>query len=64
MNPPENGWDGTADIKAFPDGNRWAVCPYCRKKAVKILPDTKIRNMPYRCRGSNCRKEFIVNTEG
>lgn len=64
MNPPEDGWNGIADIKIFPDGTRWIVCPFCQKKAIKILPDTKIHNMPYKCRGSNCRKEFIVNVGG
>ena len=64
MNPPEDGWNGIADIKTFPDGARWIVCPFCRKKAIKILPETKIHNMPYKCRGSNCRKEFIVNVGG
>lgn len=61
MNPPEDGWDGVADVKTFPSGERWAVCPYCFKKAVKILPDTKIHKMPWKCKGTNCRKEFLVN---
>lgn len=64
MNPPEEGWDGTADIKTFPDGNRWAVCPHCGKKAVKILPETRIHNMPWKCKGSNCGKEFLINAGG
>lgn len=61
MNPPEEGWDGTADIKTFPDGSRWAICPHCGKKAVKILPETRIHNMPWKCKASDCKKEFVVN---
>lgn len=50
-----------ADTKIFPGGQKWVVCPYCRKKAVKVLEDTRIYHMPFRCHGSNCKKDFIVN---
>lgn len=63
MNPPEPGWDGIADVKIFPDLSQWVVCPFCGKKAIKILPDTKIHKMPYKCKGSKCQKEFLVNVE-
>ncbi|PJJ27801.1 hypothetical protein [Lacrimispora celerecrescens] len=61
MNLPENGFDGQADVKVFPDGSRWATCPWCDKKAIKILPETKIHMMPYKCKNSKCEKEFIIN---
>lgn len=61
MNPLQEGWDGVADIKTYPDGSRWVICPFCGKKAIKVLPDTQIHNMPWKCRGSNCKKEFIIN---
>ena len=61
MNPPEDGFDGTATVKIFPDSSRWAVCPWGGKKAVKILPETRILKMPYKCKNSKCRKEFIVH---
>lgn len=61
MNPPEDDFDGQADMKFFSDGSCWAVCPWCNKKAVKILPETKIYKMPHKCRNSKCGKEFIVN---
>lgn len=64
MNPPQDGWDGVADVKTFPDESKWVICPFCKKKAVKVLPDTKIHNMPWKCRGSNCGKEFVVNVGG
>ena len=58
MNPPEDGFDGRADVKAG-----WVVCPYCQKKQFKVNPDTKIEKMPYKCKNSKCRKEMIVNVE-
>ena len=61
MNPPEDRFDGIADIKTFPDGSRWAVCPWCGKKAVKILPETRIFKMPYKCKNSKCRRDFTVH---
>lgn len=63
INLPEDGWDGVADVKIFPDLSEWVVCPFCGKKAIKILPDTKIHKMPYKCKGSKCKKEFLVNVE-
>lgn len=61
MNPPEDGWDGVADAKIFPDGSEWIVCPFCHKKAVKVLPDTKIHKMPWKCRNSKCGEHFLIN---
>ena len=58
MNPPEDGFDGRADVKAG-----WVVCPYCQKKQFKVNPDTKIEKMPYKCKNSKCRKEIIVTVE-
>ena len=58
MNPPEDGFDGRADVKAG-----WVVCPNCQKKQFKVNPDTKIEKMPYKCKNSKCRKEIIVNVE-
>ena len=58
MNPPEDGFDGRADVKAG-----WVVCPYCQKKQFKVNPDTNIEKMPYKCKNSKCRKEIIVNVE-
>ena len=60
MNPPVDGWDGIADAKQFEDG-LWVICPWCGKKNLKILPETKIHKMPYRCKGSKCKKRFLVN---
>lgn len=61
MSPPKDGFDGQADIKMFPDGSRWALCPYCQKKALKIMPDTRIYKLLFRCRNNKCKKEFLIN---
>lgn len=61
MNPPESGWDGIADVKIYPDGSKWVVCPFCRKRTLKVLPETKISMLPYRCKGSSCKSNFIIN---
>ena len=61
MNPPEGGFNGIAVVKSFSDGSQWAVCPWCGKKAVKILPETRIYKMPYKCKNSKCRREFTVH---
>ena len=58
MSPPEDGFDGQADIKAG-----WVICPYCLKKQFKVNSDTKIEKMPYMCKNSKCRKEMVVNVE-
>lgn len=63
MNHPEDKWDGVAELKIFSDLSQWVVCPFCGKKAIKVLPDTKIHKMPYKCKGSKCQKEFLVNVE-
>lgn len=63
MNLPQDGWDGIADIKTFPDLSCWITCPWCSKKAVKILPQTKIHMMPWKCKNNKCGKEFIINVE-
>lgn len=41
--------------------HRWIVCPYCGKRVLRIMKTTKIGNMPVKCKGSNCKREFIVN---
>lgn len=63
MKPPEHNLDIVANIKIFPNLSQWVVCPFCGKKAIKILSYTKIHKMPYKCKGSKCQKEFLVNVE-
>lgn len=42
-------------------GKNWIHCPFCGKKHFPIEDDTVINNLKQKCKGSNCKKEFIVN---
>lgn len=63
MNPPEDGFDGQAEIKIFPDGKSWVVCPYCRKKQFPVNSGARIKNFQYLCRANTCKREMIVNIQ-
>jgi len=46
------------------DGVLWAACPYCKKKAQPLLPETKVYMLPCICRNNKCpnpKREFIIN---
>lgn len=55
MNPPES-WDGQALIKNI-KGSVWACCPLCQKKALLISPETRIRHLKLKCKGSISDKD-------
>lgn len=59
MNPPKDGFDGLADVKAD-----WVICPYCLKKQFKVNSDTRIEKMPFKCKNNKCRREFDVSVGG
>lgn len=44
-------------------GSRWVICPYCGKKNIKLLPETKIHALPLKCKNTHCRKNFIASTD-
>ena len=39
----------------------WICCPYCSKKQFPLTPGAHITGQKFKCKGSNCRKEFEVN---
>lgn len=41
----------------------WIQCPYCGKRQFPIGENAKISNLLYRCKGSGCKKKFLINTE-
>lgn len=45
----------------YKTGNLYVCCPRCSKKNFMITEETKIHKLPWRCKGSGCRKEFEVN---
>mgnify|MGYP000874974262 FL=1 len=49
------------NIKKYTDGSKWVICPYCGKKNIRVYPKTWIKMLPWKCKGSNCRKDFLVD---
>jgi len=41
----------------------WIQCPYCGKRQFPIGQNTKIRNLLYQCKGSSCKRHFLIDTE-
>ncbi len=39
--------------------NGWVMCPHCRRKLLRLFPDTEVVNLPVLCR--HCHNETIVN---
>lgn len=60
MNPPLPH-NGQAYI-AYDKNNRpFVACPHCGKRQFPVEKDTVIRNMPWKCKASACKKYMIVN---
>ena len=50
---------------ALKNGGRmqlWVTCPHCGKKQFPVSEDTTIINLTWRCRHTQCRQSFTVNT--
>ena len=60
MNPPVEP-DGQANIDRDNQGRLWVSCPWCGNRNFLIRPTTRIENMPWKCKGSKCKREFEVN---
>ena len=45
----------------YKTGKLWECCPHCGKRNFMITDETRIYKLPWKCKGSNCRKEFEVN---
>lgn len=61
MNPPEES-NGHAYVEMdYKTGKKWIHCPFCGKKQYQIEDDTVIKNLRQKCKGSKCKKEFLVN---
>lgn len=39
---------------------KWVCCPYCGNHAFYVWEETKIDNLPFKCKKSNCKKEFVI----
>lgn len=40
-------------------GKDWYCCPHCGKALFPVRPDTKVQNMPFRCKA--CKNDIEVN---
>ena len=45
----------------YKTGKLYVCCPHCSKKNFIITDETKIHKLPWKCKGSSCKKEFEVN---
>lgn len=45
----------------YKTGKLYVCCPHCSKKNFMITNETKIHKLPWKCKGSSCKKEFEVN---
>ena len=45
----------------YKTGKDYVMCPYCAKKQFPLTPGAHITGQKFKCKGSNCRKEFEVN---
>ena len=59
MNAPEQ--THKSYLRYDKQGLKWVSCPYCGKKQFLVNDGTKIINLPWKCKGSNCKQEMIVN---
>ena len=60
MNPPVEP-DGQAYVDKDKQGRLWVACPWCATRNFLIRPTTQIKDLPYKCKGSKCKREFEVN---
>lgn len=63
MNPPEEPKNQAYASYTFGENGMkmYAACPYCGKKQFLIRKETVIKNLPWKCKASNCKKDFEVN---
>lgn len=45
----------------YKTGTLFVMCPHCGKKNFSITEETRIHKLPWKCKGSSCKKEFEVN---
>lgn len=45
----------------YKTGKLYVCCPHCSKKNFMITEETRIHKLPWKCKGSSCKKEFEVN---
>ena len=43
------------------DKEGWLLCPVCKRRVLRLRPDTTAHNLPVYCK--RCRRETIVNID-
>lgn len=60
MNAPEPP-DGQAYISYDKNNAPWVTCPYCAKRQFPLTKGAVIKGQVFKCKGSKCKREFLVN---
>lgn len=47
--------------KDYNTGILYVLCPHCGKRNLVIKECTSISNLEIKCKGSSCKKMFVVN---
>ena len=61
MQPPLSHHNQAYVQRDYKTGILWVHCCHCGKKQFSITEETRIHKLPWKCKGSSCRKEFEVN---
>lgn len=62
MNRPEPT-DGRAYIFYDKKNTPWVTCCFCGKRAFPLTKGAVIKGQVFKCKGSSCKREFLVNIE-
>lgn len=52
-----------AYVETEHDGTLWVRCPYCHHKLFPVEENTKIHNLTYKCKGSNCKEMMRIHID-
>lgn len=63
MNAPEPP-DGQEYISYDKNNVPWVTCCFCGKRQFPLSKGAVIKGQVFKCKGSNCKREFLVNLEG
>lgn len=59
MNEPEKT-DGQAYLSVWRE-QFWVTCPQCGKRQFPVSKDSKIANLIYTCKNTQCKYQMIIN---
>ncbi len=59
MNEPQDS-DGQAYTMVYKE-KFWVCCPVCGKRQFVVNKLTKIKDLPYTCKNTNCKAKMTIN---